>query len=69
MSDEPNPGSDDAIEAGCICPVLDNSHGRGFMGQEGIFWITAGCPIHTLPPRFVVTEAPSTPDTLGDAQT
>lgn len=28
----PNPGSDEAIAAGCRCPVLDNAHGRGWMG-------------------------------------
>ena len=27
-----NPGSDEAIAAGCTCPVIDNGHGRGYMG-------------------------------------
>ena len=45
----PNPGSDEAIELGCKCPVLDNSHGRGYMGQPGIFMIAGGCPLHHLP--------------------
>lgn len=26
--DQPNPGSDQALDQGCICPVLDNCHGR-----------------------------------------
>ena len=38
------PGSDEAIEQGCTCPVLDNHHGAGT--PKGLFWISAGCPIH-----------------------
>lgn len=50
MTDEkPNPGSDEAIEHGCICPVLDNAHGRGASGYGGgKFWIVEGCPLHDL---------------------
>ena len=40
------PGSDGAIAAGCRCPVLDNEHGRGFMGQEGVYCHSGDCPIH-----------------------
>jgi hypothetical protein len=40
----PNPGSVEAGELGCTCPVLDNAHGRG---RNGEFWIHAGCPLHT----------------------
>lgn len=51
MSDQPkrpNPGSDEAIKAGCTCPVFDNHHGRGFLrGGAPVFWITSGCPIHS----------------------
>ncbi len=42
----PNPGSKKAIELGCICPVLDNSHGLGYMGNEGVFVMSAGCKVH-----------------------
>ena len=45
----PNPGSDEALELGCRCPVLDNAHGRGAMGTTGDdaeFWISAACPLH-----------------------
>jgi hypothetical protein len=43
----PTPGSDEAIERGCTCPVLDNHHGRGFMWRGGLtFWYSADCPIH-----------------------
>lgn len=52
-SKHPNPGSLDAIEKGCLCPVLDNGHGQGAWGgiQQGLerqplFWINAACPIH-----------------------
>ena len=41
-----NPGSNKAIEMGCACPILDNSHGFGYMGQKGIFVMTADCPLH-----------------------
>lgn len=41
-----NPGSDTAIAAGCICPVLDNEHGRGYMGVSGVFVMRGDCPMH-----------------------
>ena len=43
----PNPGTQEAIDAGCICPVMDNHYGRGYMGMEDVFIYTAGCPVHT----------------------
>ena len=46
----PNPGSDDAIRAGCTCPVLDNAHGRGSMygtKDAPVFIYAADCPLHT----------------------
>ena len=35
----PPPGSAEAIEQGCTCPVLDNEHGRGYMGlgYQGVY--------------------------------
>lgn len=42
----PNPGSKEAKDQGCLCPVLDNGHGRGSMWGEGVFVITGGCPLH-----------------------
>lgn len=45
----PNPGSQEARDRGCQCPVLDNAHGRGAWGSEGddaVFWIAEGCPVH-----------------------
>ena len=47
-----NPGSDEAIAAGCTCPVMDNGHGRGLLGgvtdEQGLvmFVITLDCPLH-----------------------
>lgn len=46
MSTIPNPGTEEAIKAGCICPVLDNEYGKGYMGQSNIFVYTVGCPVH-----------------------
>lgn len=37
---------------GCKCPVLDNAHGRGYLGGvkdgsgETVFVFTVGCPVH-----------------------
>ena len=41
-----NPGSDEAVAQGCLCPVMDNAHGWGARGKEGVFWIDGGCPLH-----------------------
>ena len=56
MSDRQlNPGSDEAIKAGCRCPVLDNEHGAGYMGGvtdketgETIFVTRGDCPLHGM---------------------
>jgi len=46
----PNPGTNEAIRAGCTCPVLDNYYGKGIPMVDGkiVFWYTEGCPIHLL---------------------
>lgn len=45
-----NPGSPEAVEIGCRCPVLDNGHGQGsgYKDSNGdpAFWINEECPIH-----------------------
>src|SRR4030042_5309840 len=52
MSEElkvPNPGSKEALVQGCICPVLDNEHGKGvYQNEKGEwqFWINTDCPLH-----------------------
>jgi hypothetical protein len=42
----PNPGSPEANDIGCLCPVMDNAYGRGYMGMEGIFVYREDCPVH-----------------------
>ena len=46
--DKPFPGSDEAVRSGCTCPIVDNGHGRGFLGDGRKFgWVLNGdCPIH-----------------------
>jgi len=43
------PGSNKALNKGCTCPVLDNSHGKGYLSgiRGGLFWISEVCPIHS----------------------
>lgn len=44
----PNPGSDEAIAAGCRCPILDNGRGRGYGILNGVpqFVFNMDCPLH-----------------------
>ena len=43
----PNPGSREATKQGCLCPVLDNEHGLGFIYDgDRVFWISGDCPLH-----------------------
>jgi hypothetical protein len=44
----PNPGSNEAIELGCTCPVLDNGHGNPELGRIRGFICREDCPIHGL---------------------
>ena len=43
----PDPGSVEAANLGCTCPVLDNHYGKG-LGDPPLFWINGSCPIHAL---------------------
>lgn len=47
MSETPSPapGSADAIEQGCTCPVLDNRYGDGWLGADRHV-IAFDCPLH-----------------------
>lgn len=53
----PNPGSQEALAAGCRRPVIDNGRGRGYRGgmrdENGdvVFVIAGDCPIHGLGER------------------
>jgi len=42
---KPNPGSKEAKEQGCTCPVLDNDFGKGSYKSDG-FIINLECPVH-----------------------
>lgn len=47
--DKPTPGSDEAVKAGCTCPVIDNARGKGAWGTRGenaVFWINDSCKLH-----------------------
>ena len=44
-----NPGSKEAVEAGCLCPIIDNNKGIGaYMRADGqpVWWYNGDCPIH-----------------------
>ncbi len=40
------PGSPEALDAGCKCPVLDNAHGAGYLGLGKVWVMTMECPLH-----------------------
>ena len=46
------PGSEEAIAVGCSCPVMDNAHGKGYMGGvtddkgQTVYIFSVDCPLH-----------------------
>lgn len=46
MNDTPNPGSEAARAAGCLCAILDNNHGRFAPHPPDGWWVTQWCPVH-----------------------
>lgn len=56
-----SPGSPEAVKKGCLCPILDNHHGKGYKGIEGIFIYNGNCPLHAVPYEHVeqITEEES----------
>jgi len=46
MAKTVNPGSPEAVLNGCICPVIDNHHGKGSRGDGTRFITNAACPLH-----------------------
>lgn len=46
MTAIPNPGSNEALDQGCTCPVIDNGYGDPRYANPRGFWITEGCPLH-----------------------
>lgn len=64
----PPPGSDAAIEAGCLCPVTDNHSGAGYVVHEGVvtYWQNPACPLHGVGSGYTVIRDYS-PDEEWDA--
>ena len=47
ITDRPNPGSDEAVDKGCTCPIQGNRRGKGpYRGKNDIFWVDTLCPLH-----------------------
>ncbi len=44
----PRPGTPEAIDLGCTCPVLDNAFGRGYLGNGLRYgWVyNVDCAVH-----------------------
>jgi hypothetical protein len=43
------PGGDQAVEHGCLCPVLDNGHGNVDLARDRGGWvIVSDCPLHGI---------------------
>lgn len=42
----PNPGSPEAVTAGCVCPAYENHHGEGIDRDGETFAYVKGCPVH-----------------------
>jgi hypothetical protein len=61
----PNPGSPEAVEQGCSCPVLDNAHGAGI--GNGSFVFAAGCPLHRAEIERVTESRRKRERELGEA--
>lgn len=47
-----NPGSTEAIAAGCQCPVMDNNHGRFSPYPRDGWYINLECPVHGQAPLW-----------------
>ncbi len=66
MIKTPNPGSPDAVKAGCTCPIMDNHHGAGIAmpngrgGLDTLFWKSGDCPLHAIQegPVLAVIQVP-----------
>ncbi len=43
-------GHPDAVAAGCLCPVIDNGHGKGSgrvdLDGNPAYWFNVNCPYH-----------------------
>lgn len=46
MNEEtPNPGTKEALDLGCKCPVIDNGYGKGYLGSD-TFIFNMDCEVH-----------------------
>lgn len=59
-----NPGSIEALQVGCTCPIVDNGHGVGYHGVEGMFIVAEGCPVH----HRLVTDVSHLPSRNGSTE-
>ena len=64
---DPRPGSKEAVEAGCNCPVSDNHNGEGIpitnpeTGEiQRAYWMMSDCLLHGITEKPLVspTETP-----------
>ena len=47
ITDKPSPGSDEAVDAGCNCPIQKSGkYLRGIFNNHDGQWINIGCPLH-----------------------
>lgn len=49
-SDVPHPGTQEAIDQLCSCPILDNAYGQGYMKlKDGtvLYVMSEDCPLHS----------------------
>ena len=51
----PNPGSEEAGALGCVCPVMDNNHGKWAPWPPDGWWMAEGCPVHRTVPDEAAT--------------
>lgn len=60
------PGTQEAIDAGCLCPIMDNGHGRGYMGQPGVYVYAGNCSHHGHIVQAAMTEKQVPVSAAGD---
>lgn len=60
------PGTQEAIDGGCLCPIMDNGHGRGYMGQPGVYVYAGNCSHHGHIVQAAMTEKQVPVSAAGD---
>jgi len=50
MTKTPNPGSAEAVAAGCLCAIMDNNRGTAPPRPPDGWWINDNCPMHAPTP-------------------